>query len=119
MRALIYLPNIILIYGGKLKIYLDDLRIEPKGWRRTYTVEETIELLKTRQVEELSLDNDLGDGLQEGFRVLDFLEEVIFNDPTFPIPKMNVHSSNEGRAPSMRKIIKKLEMIRQTQTGDS
>jgi len=40
-----------------MKVYLDDERNTPEGWVRTYTVEETIEHLKTRAVAELSLDN--------------------------------------------------------------
>ena len=102
-----------------MKIYMDDARDTPPGWTRTYTIEETIEILKTRQVEFLSLDNDLGseDPKTEGWHVLDWIEEQVFHDNSFPIPKMTVHSSNAGRAPSMRKIIEKLEIIRQEQIG--
>ena len=42
-----------------MKVYLDDVRQAPEGWVRTYTVAETIELLKTGEVVELSLDHDL------------------------------------------------------------
>jgi hypothetical protein len=102
-----------------MMVFMDDVRETPEGWTRTYSVEETIDLLKTRQVEFLSLDNDLGseDPKTEGHNVLSFLEEQVYFDHTFPIPKMTVHSSNAGRAPSMRKIIEKLEMIRQEQIG--
>ncbi len=44
-----------------MKVYLDDLRTEPKGWRRVYWPDEAIELLATGTVEEISLDHDLGD----------------------------------------------------------
>ncbi len=43
-----------------LKVYLDDERAAPDGWFRTYTVDETIYVLLTADVEELSLDHDLG-----------------------------------------------------------
>lgn len=91
----------------------------PEGWERTYTVEETKKVLLSRQVTHLSLDNDLGslDPKTEGFNVLNWLEEQVHDDPTFPIPEMTVHSSNAGRAPSMRQAIKKLELIRQQQVG--
>jgi len=104
-----------------MKVFMDDARETPDGWHRTYSIEETIELLKTRQVEFLSLDNDLGseDPKTEGFNVLNWIEEAVYNDHTFPIPQMTVHSSNAGRAPSMRKIIAKLEMIRREQIGGS
>lgn len=100
---------------------MDDERQTPEGWTRTYNIEETKELLLTRKVTHLSLDNDLGseDPKTEGFNVLDWLEEQVYNDPTFPIPEMTVHSSNAGRAPSMRRTVAKLELIRQQQIGGS
>lgn len=100
-----------------MKVYLDDLRDTPVGFVRTYTVEETIELLKTRQVEVLSLDNDLGTDQPEGWTTLDWLEEVIYNDPTFPIPEMHVHSANSTRVDHMKRAILSIERIRQQQIG--
>jgi len=100
-----------------MKVYLDDKRQTPIGWVRTYSVEETNKLLLTRRVEFLSLDNDLGslDPKTEGFNVLNFLEELVFFDPTFPVPVITVHSDNSSRAQSMRQVISKLELIRQQQ----
>jgi len=104
-----------------MKVFMDDERQTPEGWTRTYNVEETKELLLTRKVTHLSLDNDLGslDPKTEGYNVLNWLEEMVFDDPTFPIPEMQVHSSNASRAQSMRLAIKNLEMIRQQQIGGS
>lgn len=102
-----------------MKVYMDDLRPTPVGWERTYTVEETIDKLKTKSVSDLSLDNDLGEGLLEGFKVLDWLEREVFFNPSFPIPVITIHSANEGRAPMMRMVARKLEFIRQKQLGDS
>ena len=103
-----------------MKVYMDDARMTPDGWVRTYTVTETIELLKTRQVTVLSLDNDLGDldPKTEGFNVLNFLDETAYFDETFPIPELFVHSSNEGRAPMMRMVIQKLNEIRMSRIND-
>ena len=100
-----------------MRIYLDDERQTPIGWARTYTVAATIELLATRQVTHLSLDNDLGEGQAEGYKVLDFLEEVVFNDPTFPMPEVYVHSANPTRVEHMRRILASIERIRQQQIG--
>lgn len=107
--------------GGNMKVFMDDARETPQGWTRTYNIEETKALLLTRQVTHLSLDNDLGseDPKTEGFNVLNWLDEMVDSDPTFPIPEMKVHSSNAGRAPSMRQAIKRLELIRQQQVGGS
>jgi hypothetical protein len=105
----------------KMKVFLDDERPTPKGWTRTYSVEETIALLELRQVQELSLDNDLGslDSKTEGFNVLNWLEETVYSDPSFPIPIITIHSANAGRTPAMRQTAAKLEKIRQQQIGGS
>lgn len=100
-----------------MKIYLDDERLTPEGWQRAYTVEETIEFLKTRKVTFLSLDNDLGEGLREGWQVLDFLEETVYNDHTFPMPEVTIHSANASRVEYMKRTLKSIENIRQQQIG--
>lgn len=96
-----------------MKVFMDDCRQTPEGWHRTYTVKETIECLKTRQVEELSLDNDLGEGQQEGFVCLDWLEEQVYTDLTFPIPEITIHSSNASRVEYMQRALRSIERIRQ------
>ena len=50
-----------------MKVYLDDVRQAPEGWVRTYTVAETIELLKTGEVVELSLDHEIELGKRQCF----------------------------------------------------
>jgi hypothetical protein len=102
-----------------MKVFLDDERPTPAGWFRTYNVEDTILSLSFRNVTELSLDNDLGnlDSKTEGFNVLNWLEEMVYLDPTFPIPIITIHSANAGRTPAMRQAAAKLELIRQQQIG--
>jgi len=43
-----------------VKVFLDDVREAPAGWIRCRTPDEVIVLLETGDVEELSLDHDLG-----------------------------------------------------------
>lgn len=102
-----------------MRIYLDDERETPTDWVRTYTVAETIGLLETRQVEALSLDNDLGEGIPEGYKVLDWLEETIYNDNTFPLPEISIHSANATRVEYMQRALRSIERIRQQQVGGS
>jgi hypothetical protein len=102
-----------------MKIYMDDARDTPNGWTRTYTVDETIKVLLTRTVTHLSLDNDLGDGQPEGYKVVDWLEETIYNDMTFPLPEVTVHSSNASRVEYMQRALRSIERIRQQQVGGS
>lgn len=102
-----------------IKVYMDDERQTPRGWERTFTVAQTINLLKQRNVSHLSLDNDLGMGQPEGYKVIDWLEEQVYNDPTFPVPEITVHTANASRGDYMRQVAAKLEMIRQQQIGGS
>jgi hypothetical protein len=102
-----------------MRIYMDDARTTPEGWTRTYTVEETIAFLDTRLVTHLSLDNDLGEGQQEGYKVLDWLEEQVFTDMSFPVPEVTVHSSNASRVEYMHRALRSIERIRQQQVGGS
>lgn len=104
-----------------IKVFLDDERETPEGWTRTYGVETTITSLLTRQVTHLSLDNDLGseDPKTEGFNVLNWLEEQVYFDKTFPVPIITIHSANAGRTPMMRQVAQKLEHIRQQQIAEN
>jgi len=102
-----------------MRIYMDDARETPRGWTRTYTVEETIAVLETRTVTHLSLDNDLGEGVPEGYKVLDWLEEAVYNDMHFPMPEVTIHSSNASRVEYMQRALKSIERIRQQQVGGS
>src|SRR5258706_11979821 len=102
-----------------MKIYMDDARETPIGWNRTYTVAETITTLNTRTVTHLSLDNDLGEDQAEGYKVLDWLEETVYNDMHFPMPEVHIHSSNASRVEYMQRALKSIERIRQQQVGGS
>ena len=84
-----------------VKVYLDDERKTPDGWIRVYWPEEAIELLKTGNVEEISLDHDLGDDDHgTGYDVVLWIEEqVILNQ--FSPPIIKVHSANSSARQKM------------------
>jgi hypothetical protein len=77
-----------------LKIYFDDVRVPPKGWKRTYTPGQTIWHLRRQNVAVMSLDFDLGYGILSGIAVLNWLEERVVNDPRFRVPRILIHSQN-------------------------
>jgi hypothetical protein len=79
-----------------MKIYLDDIRTTPEGYIRTFTVEETIALIKENNgsIEAVSLDNDLGIGFREGREVMKWIEEQAFHNTLLPIPYLFIHSGN-------------------------
>lgn len=86
-----------------MKIWLDDMRPAPDGWVWVRTVEEAIELMSSGEVVEASLDHDLGDGEQEGYRLVLWMAE---ND-TWPTGFVSVHSSNPPGAERMCGVIER------------
>ncbi len=92
-----------------VKVYLDDERKTPAGWWRVYWSEEAIELLKTGNVKEISLDHDLGDDERgTGYDVVLWIEEAVFTQGFKP-PKIKVHSANSSARLKMELGIKKIE----------
>lgn len=97
-----------------MKIFLDDIRETPDGWKRAYTVEELWGEFNNciaygGTIEVVSLDNDLGEGILEGYTFLDTLEEKVFNDPNFSIPKeIRIHSANPVARKRMQTVIDKM-----------
>lgn len=84
-----------------MKVYLDDERETPEGWKRVYWPEEAIELLKSGQVEEISLDHDLGDDEHgTGYDVVLWIEEQVLVHGFTP-PKIKVHSANSSARQKM------------------
>ena len=86
-----------------MKVYLDDVRPTPTGWIRTYTSDETINLLKTGRVTDLSLDHDLGylNDEDTGYKVVLWLEEQVFINGFIPPINITVHSDNSSAVQKM------------------
>jgi len=79
-----------------MKVYLDDLRPTPSGWTHVYWPDEAIALLKTGQVDEISLDHDLGDDERgTGNDVILWIEEAVAIE-NFKPPKISIHSANSA-----------------------
>ncbi len=79
-----------------MKVYLDDERTTPTGWIRVYWPDEAIHLLESGDVEEISLDHDLGDDQRgTGYDVVLWIEEAVATQG-FVAPEMKVHSANSS-----------------------
>ena len=85
-----------------MKVYLDDVRVAPDGWVRTWWPAEVIALLKTGDVTEISLDHDLGahfgrpDSVKKertGYDVLLWIERAVILDGFKP-PVIQIHTAN-------------------------
>ena len=84
-----------------MRVYLDDERPTPKGWIRVYWPHQAIALLKTGDVEEISLDHDLGDDARgTGYDVILWIEEAAALRGFKP-PKITVHSANPSARDKM------------------
>jgi len=61
-----------------MKVWLDDERPAPSGWKHVYWPEEAIRLLRSGRVDEISLDHDLGDDRHgTGNDVVLWIEEAV------------------------------------------
>lgn len=76
-----------------LRLWLDDFRPAPDGWRACRWPEEVIHYLETEHVAAISLDHDLGDERRTGYDVVTWLERAVaggFQPPA----DLRVHSAN-------------------------
>ena len=100
---------------SKLKVYLDDERQAPPGWRQVRWPDEAIELLETGHVEELSLDHDLGDDERgTGYDVVTWIERAVVTTGFRP-PRMKVHSANPSARQKMEAGIRAIERLSSAQ----
>jgi hypothetical protein len=95
-----------------MKVFLDDERVTPQGWFRTYNPDDTIDLLHAGLVTELSLDHDLGDDdeIGTGYDVVLWIEEAVALRGFVP-PIIHVHSANSSAAAKMRAGIETIERL--------
>ena len=93
-----------------MKVYLDDERPTPDGWVRTYHPGETITLLETGEVTELSLDHDLGSGCGTGYDVVVWIEEAVALRGFVP-PRIYVHTANPAARERMVAGVRAIERM--------
>ncbi|MEA8592104.1 hypothetical protein PZT57_26020 [Pseudomonas aeruginosa] len=94
-----------------MKVFLDDERTTPDGWVRTFWPDETIELLKSGGVTELSLDHDLGDDDRgTGYTVLLWLEEQVALNGFLP-PAIRIHSANSSARLKMEAAVASIQKL--------
>lgn len=92
-----------------MKVYLDDERPAPSGWILVSWPDEAIKLLETGEVEEISLDHDLGDDERgTGYDVVLWIEEAVMTREFRP-PKIHVHSANLSARQKMEAGIAAIE----------
>ena len=97
-----------------IKLFLDDTRPAPEDWVRVYTAQQAIDYLKTGEVQQLSLDHDLGpeDIAGTGYQVLEWIEREVHLHAFKPPTVIKVHSANPPAAERMRQAIAAIEEYR-------
>lgn len=99
-----------------MRVWLDDVRPAPDGWLHVKTPEEAIELLRSGEVEEISLDHDLGLATPEsertGYDVLVWLEDAVATGAwAHPVPVIRVHSANPVAWQRMEQAIQSIKRL--------
>ena len=93
-----------------MKVYLDDERTTPEGWVRTYWPEDTIALLTTGLVEQISLDHLGDDSRGTSYDVVLWIEEQVALNGFKP-PVITVHSANTSARHKMLLGIESIERL--------
>ncbi|MFN3240110.1 MAG: cyclic-phosphate processing receiver domain-containing protein [Planctomycetota bacterium] len=79
-----------------MRVFLDDERVPPDGWTLVRWPDEAIRLLEHGDVEEISLDHDLGDDERgTGYDVVLWIEQAVAMRGFAP-PIVRVHSANSS-----------------------
>ena len=87
-----------------MKLYVDDVRPCPVGWRVARTVEEARRALADGGVEEVSLDFVIGDGLNDNFSpVARFIADM---PPEKRPRRVRIHTSSSEGARILASILK-------------
>jgi hypothetical protein len=89
-----------------MKIYLDDVRIAPKGYVLAKSVNQAIRLIeqyeKTEKIELIDLDHDLGDYAKDGGDGIKLLDYLVENQKFYPV---KLHSMNPVGRDNMQRVI--------------
>lgn len=100
-----------------MKVYLDDERPAPPGWRQVRWPDEAIQVLKTGVVNELSLDHDLGnDARGTGYDVLLWIEEAVATRDFDP-PVIQVHTANPPARNRMLSAVASIQRLTESYCG--
>ena len=84
-----------------IKIFLDDKRSTPDGYVRIFWPDDIYLFLTTFNVEEISLDHDLGDDdIGTGYDVVNLIEKWVYLENYQP-PFLKVHSDNSSAKSKM------------------
>jgi hypothetical protein len=100
-----------------MKIFLDDIRDPPDDTWVTYRRAEDLIadiFVNWEKIEAISFDNDLGDDNMEGYRVLNYIEQMVMDasyGKQHHLPDLHIHSANPVARARMAVVIWRLQNI--------
>jgi len=96
-----------------MKIWLDDIRLPPKGWIHFKTIESLIPFVDENLeiIEKISLDHDLGLNIGTGYDFLNWLEQKVFVENIKKLPKIKIHSMNPVGKANMERVLQSLQNL--------
>lgn len=96
-----------------MKVYLDDWRKPPIGWRLVTSARVLCHWLEnySDKITEISLDHDLGLENECGYDVLLWIEEEMITNGYNP-PIIHIHTANPSARHKMKLALNKIESLR-------
>jgi len=91
-----------------IKLWLDDERPAPQGWVRVYRADDVVRILSLYPVEAVSLDHDLGEGMLEGYHVMQYLENEAYAGRCIP-KEIRIHTNNPPARQRMEAALAQIE----------
>ena len=99
-----------------MNLWVDDLRSAPDGWLLAKTASEAIALLRQGNIQQISLDHDLGEPesvVGSGYQVAIWLEEQAYTGNWAVIPdRISIHSANPVGRQNMLAAIDAIDRLR-------
>lgn len=86
-----------------VKLYVDDVRTPPAGWRLARTVAEAQAVLETETVDEVSLDYYIGEG--EGGTFMPVAETIAALPEARRPRRVRLHSASDAGAARMARVL--------------
>jgi hypothetical protein len=106
-----------------IKLWLDDVRPAPVGWKWVKTAQSTIAELEKNEfnVEILSLDHDLGDDVVfgTGYDVMKWIEEGVFFGNYTPPKSIKFHTANPIGRKKMEASLNFIKKFGNVKIGDT
>jgi hypothetical protein len=95
-----------------MKLWVDDIRDPPNGWELARSYNEAISMLLESDINEISLDHDLGEE-KTGYDIANFIERHVYYG-VFDSPKIHIHTSNPVGRKNIQACVDRIKRFEET-----